>query len=389
PGTATIKYTVAGTSATCTVNVHQINSLTFVDGGKASLTTSYGLNAENKTTTIKLDVNQNENYVYTAQELKINEIFEDVKATSAKEDVAKVTASLKDNTIELVVTPVAKGKTKITVEFGGKKATLNFSVMGEQINDSMFKLDEVTALKTGTNPYTGKAYKPKVELTPEAKEKKVKFKVNYLNNKDAGTATVVIQGTGEYGGEIRHMFAISTLPLSVDSASLKIATSNLYNGGVNQAKSTVKNLNGTKKVGLKAGKDYDIMYKKEGTTADTSNPIDVGKYTMKIVGKGNYEGTYTVPGTTTYEIKSNDVTKVKVKVKVTGTIPTFTVTIGKNVLPETDYELKFYTDKQCTEDDEVIGTVFMSKTQYFVKVVPKNSNISPSNKSKPVSFKTK
>lgn len=391
PGTAKVMYKVAGTSADCKVNVHQINSLTFVDGGKASLTTSRGLNSndatEDKTVNITLNVNQNANSVYTAQQLKEKDILENVKAESSKTDVATVNAVLENNTIKLGITPIAKGKTKITVEFGGKKATLNFSVMGEQINDNMFKLDEVKALETGTNPYTGKAYKPKVELTPEAKEKKVKFKVNYLNNKDAGTATVVIQGTGEYGGEIRHTFAISPLPLSVDSASLKIAASNLYNGGVNQAKSTVKNLNGTKKVGLKAGKDYDIMYKKEGTTADTSNPTDVGKYTMKIVGKGNYVGESPVTGT--YEIKPNDATKVKLKVKVTGTIPTFTVAIGKNELPETDYELKFYTDKKCTEDDEVIGTVFMSKTQYFVKVVPKNSNISPSDKSKPVSFKTK
>ena len=43
--------------------------------------------------------------------------------------------------------------------------------------------------------YTGKAYKPKVVLSSEGKAKKVKFKVSYFNNKDAGTASVVIAGT--------------------------------------------------------------------------------------------------------------------------------------------------------------------------------------------------
>lgn len=404
PGMAAITYTVAGISDTCIVYVSQINSLTFDDGGKANLTTSGSIDdSKGKEQHIYLTVNQ-KNAVFYAEDLEIKdpthegeyadilnaaEIFDPVKIEPSDTTVADVTASIVGDTIDLKITPKKVGKTKIVITFGTKKATLTYSV-GEALNEKWFKLEEVDALVNNANlPYTGKAYKPKVVLSDDGKAKGVKFKVSYLNNKDAGTASVIIVGTGAHGGEIRRTFKIQPLPLNVDTGSMKIAVSNLYNGGVNQAKSTVKNLNGTKKVGLKAGKDYDIMYKKEGTTTFTSNPTDVGKYTMKIVGKGNYDGEF--PVTVNYEIKPVDLKKVKLKVKVNGTIPTFTVTIGKNVLPKANYDLKFYDDKGCTEDDEVGGTVFMSKTQYFVKVVPKGSNINlvAEKDIKPVSFKTK
>lgn len=401
PGSAVIQFTVAGISALCTVNVHQIDSITFDDGGKSSFTTSCGMAQGKKVTqnNITLTVNhKNNDFVYTAEELEEKEIFPKLTVVSSKPEVAKVTSVLDGNTIHLAVEPLAKGSTKVTVTFAGKKATLNLSVMGEKLDESMFDLGQVKELAKEKNPYTGKAYKPKVVLSDEGKAKKVKFKVSYLNNKDAGTASVVIVGSGEYGGQIVKTFKIEKMPLKVvEPEKIKIKDS-VYNGGVNQMKSSVKNLNEyqdnkgkdvKKKVALKAGKDYDIWYTNKKTKEKmTTEPTEVGTYSMEIVGKNNYAGKQVISGE--YKITPNDIKKVKVSVKVNGTIPTVSVAIGKNELPQSDYKITYYTDKKCEKENEINGSVFLPKTQYFVKVEAAGSNLTDLQK-KPIvkSFKTK
>lgn len=389
PGTAQITLTAAGMTATCTVNVHQINSITFDNGGKASLTASCGIDSNTKERqNITLTVNQKAaEPVYTAEELINKGVFDDFKAVSSNTNVATVEYTVKGNTINLAIDPVAKGKTKITVTFGTKKATLTFSV-SEKLDESWFDLTEVDKLVNATNPYTGKAYKPKVVLTDAGKAKKVKFKVTYQNNKDAGTASVVITGTGSFGGSIIKTFEIQPLSLNVDTASLKISKpSNVYNGGVNQTKSTVKHIstvNGKdKKVSLKAGKDYDIAYTNEAGET-TTEPKEVGKYTMTIVGKGNYQGTHELSKEITYEIKQNDIKKASAKITVSGTTPTVVVKIGKNVLSESDYTVTYYTDKNCTTP----AAGFSPKTSYYAKIEGKGTNLT---NIKPIvkSFKTK
>lgn len=396
PGSAEIKYVVAGITATCTVNVHQINSIAFVDGGKTSLAASSGAkDGKWEPQVIEMTVSHKDNTCeYSAEKLVNDKIFSEPAVVSAKDTVATAEYVLEGDTLKLIVTPKAKGSTKITVAFEGKKATLNFSVMGEQLDESMFDLQEVEALGTKSNPFTGKAYKPKIVLSAAGKEKKVKFKVNYLNNKDAGTASVVIVGSGDYGGQIVRTFKIDKMPLNVvDPEKIKIKDS-AFNGGVNQMKSAVKNLNQytdekgkkiQKKTGLKAGVDYDILYTNTKTKEETITPVEVGTYTMQIVGKNNYEGTFSLKGE--YKITPIDIKKAKVAVKVNGTTPTIIVSIGKNELElNKDYKLTYYTDKKCEE--ETNGSVFLSKTQYFVKVEAVGTNLT---NQKPIvkSFKTK
>ncbi|MBD5470559.1 MAG: Ig-like domain-containing protein [Lachnospiraceae bacterium] len=400
PGSAEITLTAAGMTAKCTVNVHQINSIMFEEGGKASLTTSCGI-VDGSTPEIQhiyLTVNQKaENPKYTAEELK--DVFGDFGAKSSKTDIATVSASLTGNTIDLAIQPVAKGKTTITVTLGTKKATLNFSV-SEKLDEKWFNLPDFKA----NVDYTGKAYKPKVELTQLGKDKKVKYKVTYKNNKDAGDASVVITGTGTFGGELKYDFTINPLVLKVDLDTIKVTDKPvLYNGGANLTKSTVKHIDESgkkpKKVGLKAGKDYEIRYTNKDTKVTTAEPTVVGEYTMAIVGKGNYAGGANTPvpirdadgNDKIWTIEKTDFKKVKVNVKVTGTTVAVTVAIGKNVLPATDYTMGFYKDKNCTES--VSPTSFAAKTQYYIKVVPKGSNINSEDdkNNKPIvkNFKTK
>ncbi len=384
-GSAKITLTMGMMTGTCIVNVHQINSITFENGGKTSLTTSVGIESgENEDQHILLKVNQAAaDPMYTAEELQT--FFNDFNVKSSNEAVAKISeaTTISGNTIDLAIAPKGMGKTTITVTFGAKKATLKLSV-SEKLHEEWFDLTQVKQLQDNANlMYTGKAYKPKVALTTEGKAKKVKFKVTYKNNKDAGTASVVIAGTGSYGGELVYEFTINPLELNPDTSAVR-ATSKAYNGGVNPAKVTIRHINEkNRKVSLKAGKDYDIEYTKAGAEG-TTQPIEAGEYTMKVVGKGNYTGSAVIGKT--YTITPIDIRKVKVTVKVNGTKPAVTVAIGKNVLPETDYDLTFYKDKKCTQDISVNS--LESKKQYYVKVEGTGSNLT---NVKPIvkSFKTK
>lgn len=398
PGTAEVKYIVAGITAVCTVNVHQINSLVFADGGKTSFAASCGAkDGKWEKQEIELVIShKDENCAYTVEKLVKDEVFSKPTVVSSKPAVAEVKEEdivLDGDKLKLAITPKSKGSTKLTITFEGKKATLNFSVMGEQLDESMFDLKAVNDLQGKKNPYTGKAYKPKVVLSTVGKEKKVKFKVNYYNNIDAGKASVIIVGAGNYGGQIVRTFEIEKMPLSVvDPEKIKIKNS-VYNGGVNQMKCSIKNLNQykddkgkdvKKKAGLKVGKDYDILYTNTTTKIETTQPTEAGTYTMKIVGKNSYTGEQPISGE--YKITAIDVKKVKVSIKVNGTTPTVTVAIGKNQLSKSDYKLTYYTDKNC--ENETSGTVFLPKTQYYVRIESASTNLDKTN-TVVKSFKTK
>ena len=137
--------------------------------------------------------------------------------------------------------------------------------------------------------YTGKAYKPKIVKTSSA-PKGVSYKVKYVNNKNAGKASVIISGTKKYGGEIIREFEITKLDIA-NAAFTSCTKSKKYSGKILKASTTVK-LNGKK---LSAGKDYDILYNGQ------EYAISAGVYTVTIKGKGNYAGT--VKMTQQFEIK--------------------------------------------------------------------------------------
>ena len=70
--------------------------------------------------------------------------------------------------------------------------------VGEIIKREWFKIDADYIVDAKT-PYTGKALKPKVLKNAEASDipSDLKFKTTYFNNKDAGTASIVVSGTGK------------------------------------------------------------------------------------------------------------------------------------------------------------------------------------------------
>ena len=172
---------------------------------------------------------------------------------------------------------------------------------------------KVTLSKTSYT-YNGSSRKPTptVKITLNGSTKKLTkgtdYTVTYKNNKSAGTATVVIKGTGNYKGTIKKTFTIKKA-----SQTLKVtkSTKTVKYSKVKSAKQKVKAI--TKVSGAKGTVTY--------TKTAGSKYLTVNKSTGKItVKKGTPKGTYKIKvkvksaSTTNYKSASKAVT-ITIKVK--------------------------------------------------------------------------
>ena len=105
------------------------------------------------------------------------------------------------------------------------------------------------------------------------------YEVSYQNNVDAGTATMVIKGKGDYyTGTLEKTFFIDKAP--IDNLIIELSqTTYVYDGTVKMPLVTVKEPDGDR---LAEGTDYTLSY-------DT-NTKKVGTYKVTVVFKGNYVG---------------------------------------------------------------------------------------------------
>lgn len=113
------------------------------------------------------------------------------------------------------------------------------------------------------------------------------YKLSYENNTEAGTATVVIKGRGNYTGEVRVNYSIVynindvTVEMLDETGNVVTGNKLQYTGEVIQPTVRLKYKNTV----LIAGTDYDIAY-------NNTNSMNVGDgYTVSITGKGLYTGT--------------------------------------------------------------------------------------------------
>ena len=375
-GTATITMKAAGITATCTVNVHKINNVTFDENNKASYSYTHGVPADKfPKKTINLTVKQPEGHKYTAEQLVKKGMCEAPEVTTSDEKIATATCKLSGDKLVLTVTPVAKGTSKIKVKFGGKTSTLNFTIK-QEMSASWFTVDG----KYDRNEvdYTGRAHKPTVSISDKAPEgfKKSDFKVTYKNNKNATNdgekAQVIVSGKGNYGGEI-VLYSFTIKPINIKDASFKLSkTSKVFNGANQNPAATVKL--GKTKLGKK---DFGFTYTIKGKASQFAK--DAGTYNVKIVGTGNYTGS--IDTKETFEIKQTKIGKLSVKLDKTKYAytgkkinPVVTVKIGKNVIDSNNYVIKYW-DKDQNEIKEP-----KAKGKYWVVVTVKGNNIEPSEK---------
>lgn len=252
----------------------------------------------------------------------------------------------KNNTLPGTATVVVTGKGKYT---GSAKKS--------------FKIKNALNLKLSKKSftYTGKDIKPTFTVKSGTKKLSSKdYTVSYKNNKNVGTAQVIVKGKGKYKNKKAcQTFKIN--PASIEKAIVTLEKMEyIYTGKKIEPLPTVKLNN----VLLKKDVDYTIEYK---------NNINVGQATVVINGIGNY----TDSAKTQFVIK-----KEKKPEDPTTEQPTTEEPIDdeqKGITPET-LTLQTVEDKEKGYINKAYVTVYWPKNEEVYCVT---SVKNPTNKDNP------
>ena len=128
--------------------------------------------------------------------------------------------------------------------------------------------------------YSGAALKPVVEISLDNNKltEGVDYDLTFANNINTGIGQVTVHGKGIYGGTLGKSFTI--LPASIEKATVTGIVDKTYTGQALTQTLTIK----LGSVTLKQDSDYTLSYK---------DNTEIGRATITISGKGNYEGTVT------------------------------------------------------------------------------------------------
>ena len=222
------------------------------------------------------------------------------------------------------------GTATVTVTYKGNYTgvgTKTFEITAKELNSNNVNLEYTTI------EYDGTAKEPKVTVKDGEKVLVlgVDYEIEYSNNINLGTATVIVNCKGNYTGTVTNTFEIVRKELNSDNVNLEYTTIE-YDGTAKEPKVTVTD--GEKVLVL--GVDYEIEY---------SNNINLGTATVIVNCKGNYTGTVT----NTFEIVRKELNSDNVNLEYTtieydGTAkePKVTVTDGEKVLvQDVDYEVEY------------------------------------------------
>lgn len=224
------------------------------------------------------------------------------------------------------------------------------------INDGSFS----ASLSSSSYTYDGKEKKPNVTLSyKNSSGKKVTlsknadYTVNYSNNVNAGTATVKIQGKGDYSGQITKTFKINPVSIANNkniTLSLGYYTTT-YSGKKKTPTPYLYWNNGGKKVLLKRGTDYTISFK---------NNVNMGNARIYLYGCKNFKGSFS---------KQFKIIPTNVKgltSKVTGTAYKNSITLNWDKLSGVSgYQI--YRYDEASKKYKYLIRVSPSKTSYTVK----------------------
>ena len=161
-------------------------------------------------------------------------------------------------------------------------ATATITVAPKEVTKDM--IGEISA-----QTYTGNDIEPTSVIIKDGShtlQSGTDFTFSYSDNRNAGTATLIITGTGNYKGKASKTFTIA--PKSIDRATIKLVKDSFnYNG----SEQTVSIESVTLSDGIQlANTDYVI---EEGSNKATN----AGYITLTINGTGNYAGTATTTWT--------------------------------------------------------------------------------------------
>ena len=205
-------------------------------------------------------------------------------------------------------------------------------------------LSRVSVKRIPNQQYTGQAVEPELTValqnTPLIKNKD--YTVTYTNNKQAGKATVILTGRGNYAGTKKVTFNI--IGTSLKKAKVSKISAQTYNG-LEQKPNVSLSVDG---ILLKNGTDYQIAY---------ANNLHVGTGTITIKGINAYTGSIKK----TFRINAYDLNgnignkigglqaKIVSKYMKGGSKPKLELTFaGKKLTEGTDYTLSYKNNKTLT-----------------------------------------
>ncbi|MEE0396645.1 MAG: hypothetical protein UDQ92_00620, partial [Lachnospiraceae bacterium] len=252
-----------------------------------------GNNAKGMTPALTVTYGSGKNKVTLYKEGDVNAAGETVSAENADYTVTWI-----NNRYVGTATVVLTGTGKILEDgtvsgqyFGEKRIT--FKIKGTALSANM--VSWVDGSKNVSVVYNGGEQEPRVRVSLQ---KKVKgkdgkmvtqtttlreydeyaqygdYKVSYLKNVDAGTATVVITGAGGYTGTVKKTFKITQADLAAEGTEAKIGVADsipfVKNGAKPAIVVTAKMANGNT-VTLKEGKDYTVTYANNKAVSEGKN----------------------------------------------------------------------------------------------------------------------
>ena len=207
---------------------------------------------------------------YTGEEIKpgITVKYEDDSAKVVLREGFDYELECSDNTNPGLAKVVVKG-----INFWTGTKEVSFKITGDLENEPA-----VVNLEYEKVLYDGTAKKPKavVKFGETALEENKDYSLSYTGNTEAGMATAVIVGIGNYSGTVSKGFEIYKYNLQSAEVTAD-QTSYTYDGKVHKPGINVK-YDGTV---LKEGTDYKVK---------AENTVEVGKYTVAIDGMGLYDG---------------------------------------------------------------------------------------------------
>ena len=195
-----------------------------------------------------------------------------IKATNAK--TYSATATLTDT----ANTKWSDGTTEVK--------TISWKINAKNLSGN------VTVSDVEDKTYTGSAITPEVEVNDTARNtvltKNTDYTISYKNNVNAGTATIIITGKGNYTGTVEKTFKING-----DENPIKVTNKNVYTGSTIDLSTLVSDAqgdvtfeiktNGTTTASTLAGSK--LTAGAMSTTDDKDQTIVI---TAKAAGNGNY-----------------------------------------------------------------------------------------------------
>ncbi len=331
-----------------------------------------GRSAAGMTPALTVTYGSGKNKVTLYKEGDVNAAGETVSAENADYTVTWI-----NNRYVGTATVVLTGTGKILEDgtvsgqyFGKKRIT--FKIKGTALSANM--VSWVDGSKNVSVVYNGGEQEPRVRVSLQ---KKVKgkdgkmvtqtttlreydeyaqygdYKVSYLKNVDAGTATVVITGAGGYTGTVKKTFKITQADLAAEGTEAKIGVADsipfVKNGAKPAIVVTAKMANGNT-VTLKEGKDYTVTYANNKAVSEGKNLTEKKLPLITVKGKGNFKGSIKQNFTITNKSLADKVNPITVTVadvpanKNKGKFvskPVVTDETGTKLKEKTDYTLSY------------------------------------------------